>query len=45
MRNCEHILVLDAEEVREFGKHQELMDQKGLYFEMVQQQQDESSQN
>jgi len=45
LRNCEHILVLDAGEVREFGKHQELMDQKGLYFEMVQQQLDESSQN
>lgn len=45
LRNCEHILVLDAGEAREFGKHQELMDQKGLYFEMVQQQLDESSQN
>ena len=45
LRNCEHILVLDSGEVREFGKHQELMDQKGLYFEMVQQQLDESSQN
>lgn len=45
LRNCEHILVLDAGEAREFGKHQELMDRKGLYFEMVQQQLDESSQN
>lgn len=45
LRNCEHILVLDAGEAREFDKHQELMDRKGLYFEMVQQQLDESSQN
>jgi ATP-binding cassette subfamily B protein len=43
LRNCHNILVLNEGRMAEYGNHQQLLDQKGHYFDMVQQQLNESS--
>ena len=34
VQNCDYICVLDHGRIIERGKHQELLDQKGKYFEL-----------
>lgn len=45
LRNCQTILVLDDGRSVEYGSPKDLLERKGLYFELVQQQKDESSEN
>jgi ATP-binding cassette subfamily B protein len=42
LRNCQNILVLENGHMVEYGNPQSLLDRKGLYFEMVKQQLNES---
>lgn len=38
IKHCDNIIVLDHGEIEEMGTHQELIDKKGTYFELFQQQ-------
>jgi len=36
LRNCDHIMVFEDGEIREQGSHDQLMDQRGIYYKLVQ---------
>ncbi|MCX6293013.1 MAG: ABC transporter ATP-binding protein, partial [Sphingobacteriales bacterium] len=35
IRKADYIMVLDNGEIKEMGSHQELLDKKGAYFELI----------
>jgi subfamily B ATP-binding cassette protein MsbA len=35
IRKADYIMVLDKGEIKEMGSHQELLDKKGTYFELI----------
>ena len=40
IRNADHIMVLDSGRVAEYGTHEDLLDRRGLYYELVNKQLD-----